>query len=699
MTQTLEQRREGVRRRLAEVSRSGRDCAPIPPIADVRRRTRCRKSLRLFMETYNPAPLYFGWAPYQLDGVRKVEEAITRGGLQAVAWPRGGGKTVLCRMAALWGVSYALVRYGFLLGANEGMAKATLEAVKTFMRFLPLYRADFPEICHPVEKIEGIAQRAGGQLCDGKPTMIEWGQTCIVLPTVPCPPNWPRSWAKRSDGMAPTSGAVLSASGLTGNGIRGSVHTLTTGEQVRPDFVLLDDPQTPESAASPDQNDKRERLVSADVLGMAGPGRTIAALMPCTVIYPDDMCDRLLDRRKHPEWRGERVKMVLRPPDNLDAWDRYNEVYRRCLGREPPDLSKANAYYEAHRAELDAGCELSWPERKHPGDVSPVQHAMHIYLRDRRTFQSEYQNDPDPLVPPSPGELHAAEIICRLNHQVWGVVPAWAERLTCFVDVQQDLLYGAVCAWGEGFTGAVLDYGAYPDQRRAYYALADARPTLAQATGIGSLEGSLWAGLTALCQQLLGRDWRTPAGTVFRVERCLIDSGWGQSTALVKKFCLESDHAAVLLPSKGVGLGASHNAMSDWPKKPGERRGSDWVVRVEPGHGRLLLYDAHAWKSFLAARLRQPLGEPGALTLYGADPEAHRLLADHCCAEYPVRTSGRGRELDEWKVRPGNDNHFWDCLVGCCVAASERGAVLRGMEPVQRVRRKVDYSKLRGRGT
>ena len=42
-----------------------------------------------------------------------------------------------------------------------------------------------------------------------------------------------------------------------------------------------------------------------------------------------------------------------------------------------------------------------------------------------------------------------------------------------------------------------------------------------------------------------------------------------------------------------------------------------------------------------------------------------------------MKTQGRGRELDEWKLRtPGTDNHWLDCLVGCAVAASMQGAVL-----------------------
>jgi hypothetical protein len=57
-----------------------------------------------------------------------------------------------------------------------------------------------------------------------------------------------------------------------------------------------------------------------------------------------------------------------------------------------------------------------------------------------------------------------------------------------------------------------------------------------------------------------------------------------------------------------------------------------------------------------------------------------------------VKTSGRGRELDEWKLQtPGADNHWLDCLVGCAVAASMQGAVLFGTD----VRRQTNRPRLK----
>lgn len=674
------------------MSAAGRDIGPIPEIADVRRRARCRKSLRKFCETYNPQAFALGWSDDHLRVIARIEEAATRGALYAFAMPRGSGKTTICRMAALWAISYHHCRYVFVIGANAGKAEDSLASIKMWVRFLADYVADFPEIAYPVGRLNGIAHRAAGQTCQGEPTMIEWAKERITFPTVPPPANWPKAWRLRHDGMSPTSGAVLSAAGLTSDGIRGSLLTLTTGETIRPDLVLLDDPQTPESATSATQNESRERLISADVLGMAGPGKTISAVMPCTVIAPGDMVDSVLDRKKHPLWRGERTRLLRSMPEKMGAWDRYFEAYRDCVAKEPPDFAAANEWYISHRDELDAGAAASWPARKLAGEVSAVQHAMHLWFRDPVAFASEYQNDPLPLVQSDVAELKPDQVAARINRHARRLTPAGATRLTAMIDVQQDLLYYAVCGWHDDFTGHIVDYGEWPEQGRAYFTLREARPTLSQATGIASLEGSLFAALTKLADLLLGKAWPVDGGGDLRIERLMVDANWGESTDVVYRWARQSPHSALILPSHGKAIGASGNPMGEWPTKPGERRGLNWVSPPpKPGRVRYLLYDTNWWKSFVAGRLAIPPGERGGLDLFGDSPHTHRLFADHLCAEYRVRTSGRGREVDEWKIRPHRpDNHWWDGLVGCAVAASYQGCQPGGQaaqarQPRQRV--------------
>src|SRR5262249_47272049 len=89
---------------------------------------------------------------------------------------------------------------------------------------------------------------------------------------------------------------------------------------------------------------------------------------------------------------------------------------------------------------------------------------------------------------------------------------------------------------------------------------------------------------------------------------------------------------------------------------------------------RHVVYDTNYWKSFVHARLAVAMGDRGCLSLFGDRPELHRLFADHLTAEYRVKTQGRGRTVDEWKLRPERaDNHLPDGVVGCSVAASVQG--------------------------
>ena len=62
-------------------------------------------------------------------------------------------------------------------------------------------------------------------------------------------------------------------------------------------------------------------------------------------------------------------------------------------------------------------------------------------------------------------------------------------------------------------------------------------------------------------------------------------------------------------------------------------------------------------------------------------PWSHRQFAEHPFSEYRIRTEARGRTVDEWKIRPEQaDNHWFDGVVGCAVAAAIQGCVLFGTD-------------------
>jgi hypothetical protein len=677
-----ESMKERARLRNAMLSLSGRDIGDLPPVADAARKEKAASDFRYFCEAYFSQTFHLKWSDDHLKVIGKIEQAVLEGGLFAMAMPRGSGKTSLCEIACLWALVYGHREFVALVGSDEEHAAGMLDSIKAELENSEILGGDFPEVCHPIRSMEGIHQRASGQLYQGKQTHIGWTAREIVLPTIP--------------GSA-ASGAIIRVAGITGR-IRGMKHKRVDGVSVRPSLVLIDDPQTDESARSPSQCANRERILAGAILGMAGPGRKIAGLMTLTVVRPDDLADRILDRDKHPQWQGERTKMVYSFPKNEKLWAEYARVRAEGL-RADRGIIDATAFYGKHRTAMDEGAVIAWPERFNHDELSAVQHAMNLRLQNEAAFFAEYQNEPLPEVEVADDLLSADQIAAKVNGHARGLVPLGCSHLTMFVDVQGKALFYLVAAWEDDFTGHVVDYGTEPDQHHhpgTHFTLRDLKHTLQHAQPTGGLEGAIFAGLERLIHRHLTLEWRRDDGAMMRIGRCLIDANWGTSTDLVYQFCRQSPFASMLMPSHGRYIGASSIAMHDYQRKPGDRIGLNWRI-PSLGRGRAVrhvIFDTNYWKSFIHARLATPAGDPGSLSLHGHKPEHHRLLAAHLTSEYRVRTEGRGRVVDEWKLRvDGQDNHWLDCLVGCGVAASMLGVALPGMQIVTPKRPLVKLSE------
>ncbi|HPD28565.1 MAG TPA: phage terminase large subunit family protein [Phycisphaerae bacterium] len=674
--------KERARQRNLALSLAGRDIGELPPVADPPRKAKAARDFRFFCEQYFPQTFHLPWSPDHLKVIAKIELAVLAGGLFAMAMPRGSGKTSLCETACLWAMVYGHREFVALIGADEEHAANMLDSIKAELENNERLLADFPEVVFPIHRLEGIHQRSAGQLYQGKQTHIGWTAREIVLPTIP--------------GSA-ASGAIIRVAGITGR-IRGMKHKRADGSSVRPSLVLIDDPQTDESARSPSQCATRERILAGAILGLAGPGKKIAGLMTLTVVRPDDMADRILDREKHPQWQGERTKMVYAWPTNEALWARYTEIWREGM-RADRGMGEATEFYRTHRAQMDEGAVVAWPERHHPDEISAIQHAMDLKLdRGEAAFFAEYQNEPLPEDLPDDDLLTADQIAAKVNGYKRGEVPLGCTHLTMFIDVQAKALFWLVAAWEDSFSGYVIDYGTEPDQRAGYFTLRDIQRTLGSVSPRAGLEGAIYAGLERLTEATLGREWRRDDGAMVRVDRCLIDANWGNSSDVVYQFCRQSKYAGVLLPSHGRYVGASSIPFSEYKRKRGDRVGLNWRIPVVTGKRavRHVVYDTNWWKSFIHARLAVPMGDPGAMSLFGRKPEQHVLLAEHLTAEYRVKTEGRGRTVDEWKLRvEGLDNHWLDCLVGCAVAASIQGAVLFGTDTRPVPRERIRLSELR----
>ncbi|MBX3497761.1 MAG: phage terminase large subunit family protein [Parvibaculum sp.] len=673
--------KERARQRNAMLSLSGRDIGELPPVADPARRERAARDFRFFCEAYFLQTFHLKWSDDHLKVIAKIEQAVLEGGLFAMAMPRGSGKTSLCEVACLWAMLYGHRDFVALIGSDEEHAAGMLESIKAELENSEQLAGDFPEVCHPIRCLEGIHQRASGQLYQGRQTHIGWTAREIVLPTIP--------------GSA-AAGAIIRVAGITGR-IRGMKHKRADGTSARPSLVLIDDPQTDESARSPSQCANRERILAGAILGLAGPGRKIAGLMTLTVVRPDDLADRILDRDKHPQWQGERTKMVYAFPTAERLWAEYAHLRAEGL-KADRGIAEATEFYGRHRVEMDAGAVVAWPERFNHDELSAVQHAINLRLQNEAAFFAEYQNEPLPDVDVADDLLSAGQIAAKVNCHARGLVPLGCSHLTMFVDVQGNALFYLVAAWEDDFTGHIIDYGTEPDQKQAYFTLRDVKRTLGAASPRAGIEGAIYAGLERLIEGTVAREWRRDDGAMVRIDRCLIDANWGSSTDVVYQFCRQSPHAGVLMPSHGRYVGASSIPFSDYKRKRGDRVGLNWRIPVGTGKRtvRHVVFDTNYWKSFTHARLAVPMGDPGCLSLFGSKAEAHRLLAEHLTSEYRVKTQGRGRSVDEWKLRvDGVDNHWLDCLVGAAVAASMKGAVLFGTDQRVAPRPRLRLSELR----
>jgi len=465
------------------------------------------------------------------------------------------------------------------------------------------------------------------------------------------------------------------------------------GVQLRPDFVIIDDPQDEESAASVQQINKRLNIIRKAIIRSAGHTTGMSVVMPCTVIQKDDLVDQLLDPKKNPAWQGERIPFIRHWAELHDTkWMAEYARLRNTYNPDDPDdqlraRAEATALYEAQREEMDAGCVVCWPYcyARDEGELSAIQHAYNALIDDgEEVFASEFQNAP--LTPPAEdGQLNIEEITARLNNLKRCDVPTACEKLTLFIDVQGKCLYYVVCGWGVDFTGYVLDYGTYPEQNKCYFSLREISKTLQGAFPGTGQEGAWRSGLDALTQRLLSRDWLRDDGTILKISRCLIDANDGNAAQTVYDFCRQSPHAAIVMPSRGKGITASSTPFSDYRRKAGDRT-SDWNWRIPAAPGRnavrYIIFDTNFWKSFVRSRWRVALGDRGSLSVFGRKAETVRMFAEHMTSEYSVRTEGRGRVVDEWQLRPGRtENHFWDCVVGCAVAASEQGIALSSSTP------------------
>ena len=195
--------KERARKDSALRSLAGREIAPLPAVANPARRASASASLLVFCKLYFAQKFKKPFGQNHLALIDTLQNVIADGGKQAIAMPRGTGKTTISTVAAIWALLTARRRFVVIVASNTKEARKLLKSIVQIIGSNQLLCQDFPEICVPVRALRGSALLARGQLFYGEPTNVQISADIFRLPTIPA---------------SPASGSWLSAPSARGPG-------------------------------------------------------------------------------------------------------------------------------------------------------------------------------------------------------------------------------------------------------------------------------------------------------------------------------------------------------------------------------------------------------------------------------------------------------------------------------------------------
>jgi hypothetical protein len=621
---------------------------PSPQI--IRKRKALEKDMSAWLMFFGKDSFSDNWSPDHLKILAKTETAINDGGCFAEAMPRGSGKSTIAKWVVIYATLTGRRKYVVSIAATAELAQGIVDFVRSQIMENDRLHEFYPHVTTYARKTDGKAIKARFQLrADGKLSGIMWSKNTLVLPEVLS--------ADKKD--YPSNGAILEAHGLTG-AIRGKWRDTKTGKVLRPDFVVLDDPQSRESAESVSQCDMRERIITGDVLGLAGPRKKIAAVMPCTIIRRGDLAARFLDHKTHPEWQGETCAMVNKWPDAQETlWKEYANIYKEDE-EAGGGMKKATEFYLANRAAMDQGAEVSWNERIRDGEVSAIQTAENLLLESGPQFWAEYQNKPLELIA-SQYELTVEMILRHTVTTPRLTLPHGATVFSGHCDINRSGLHWCLSAFDQTMTGHCVAYGKHPQHGDLW---AENAPILER-------RQTIFRGLKTLCDSFALTNF-----TGRRLGLLLIDLGYERE--VVMQFCRQARYPFRVVPSGGR---ASHKYYVNKAKLVTKPFEGCHVERAADGSGDYLIFNADQWRETAQRAFLAEPGAPGGYTLHAVeDVRQHKSFAEHLVAEKLSNKYETDQGLRwEWRHVPGSQWDWGDAYTGSWVAAAACGLSAGGV--------------------
>jgi len=610
--------------------------------ADPRRRKRLEKSPCDWLRHYMPAAFPLKWSAGHRAIIDGAVQAAKSGTGEAVAAPRGEGKTTLLRAMSLYLMAIKVVRFPVMAGWTH---KAAGEAYRLWLRMLhssPEFCADYPELTQPFEESIHAARLRSMWWRDGDACGAEVRSTdrSIVLPD--------------------SIGAIAAAS-VQGD-IKGLSIQLPNGETLRPDLLLIDDAQDPRRADNPSFVRDVVDLIEKQWMCLAGPQARITTMVACTVAAANDVSEHFLER---PDFHSIRVSRVEAWPDTWDdrdsparkVWDEWHETLLDGLRNN--DGGKAGvAFYRKRKAEMTARMRVSWSERYDAkrGDPDALYSAMFdLYRIGENAFASEYQNRP------RANSVMAYDVTPQLvQSRVSGfdrlTAPAGATFICAAADVNFPGLNWTLMACRKDAAGWIADWNKWPSDRDMIDRKRSSGKTEDQAVAEAIV--ALARHLDALRVVVGGK----PAGP----DVLGIDVGYMTETVL-------QTIATLRLPMRVMGV-RGRDAKKFRVPKDAVRFGEGWFVQDWKA-GRVVVVNVDHWREQMQRAFLLEPGAPGSLSLYGTDPRAHdRLAAEITANRLKERVVTGLATYYNWTKQPGVADDLGDAATYAYALANMAGA-------------------------
>lgn len=650
------------RERMAKKRAAERDLIiPIPK--EPNRRLDALQSGEAFLQTYFADVFFEPFTSDRSDMVSSIIRAAMYGGDQAIAGPRGEGKTKLAIYTALYLTLRKLSRFPLVIGKNQRKSESELKTVKEKLQQSDLLLADFPELCVPFRAVGGWSSRARMQTVGGELSNIAIAADHLIYPTIPrerLPDNWP-------DSIDPVScGQIIGSIGIDGS-IRG-----TNYRDERPSLAIIDDIEDREGATSDPTIEKNEQIIEKDIGGLAASAERIARVFLCTIQNRKCNAYKFTDPKQKPSFKGKRYRKMIKAPDRMDLVQEYLQK-RIERGDADPDAREAFRFWRDNRETIEAGCVISnassYSKTTHedgePLELSAIQ-SYYNKVADlgEKAVATEIDNDPPETVGPQGSGLTWELVAGRISGLDRGQVPANASLITVGIDLGKYLCHWTVTAWWKGAGGCVIDYG------RAE--VANTSKTIDNQAS----EPEIYKALLNLRDELATKNYVDAAGSPRKIDAAFVDSGTFTDAAY--EF-VRSVGGSPYYACKGIGNYRPKHTQSD-TLLPGNHL-----------HGQKLLsqniwlweLDTDYWKQFVHERFLTPTFDDqnflrrGAMSLFSTPgSRQHISYAQHVVAEELVSEFKEGKGVKTYWSKVNDNNHWLDATYMASAAAGAHGVYL-----------------------